>query len=83
MSKLTPSERAAIPTGEFAGPDRTYPIPDKGHAKAAIVDASRAERVGNISPGTEERIDAAAERKLRGPKRGASAARSRRVAPRS
>lgn len=79
MSKLTAEERAAIPGSEFAGPGRTYPIPDKGHAKAAIVDASHAERVGNISQGTKERIDAAAERKLRGPKRDASAARKRRV----
>lgn len=79
MGKLTPSQRAAIPSGEFAGPGRSYPIPDKGHAEAAIVDSSRAERAGNISPGERAHIVAAAERKLRGPQRTASAKRKARV----
>jgi hypothetical protein len=79
MSKLTPGERAAIPSDQFAGPGRTFPIPDKGHARAAIQDAPHSEHVGNISPATEAAIVAKAERKLRGPKRASSAARSRRV----
>lgn len=39
MAKLTAKARAAIPTDEFAGPDRTYPIEDADHARAAILDA--------------------------------------------
>lgn len=35
MAKLTTSERKAIPSGEFALPDRRYPIPDKSHAANA------------------------------------------------
>jgi hypothetical protein len=37
MAKLTKSARAAIPTSKFAGPNRSFPIPDKAHAKAAIM----------------------------------------------
>lgn len=39
MAKLTSAERKKIPDDEFAGPDRTYPIEDKDHADAAILDA--------------------------------------------
>lgn len=61
MSKLTKAERAK---GPFAGPNDTYPIPDKSHAKAALSGASHAEHVGNISKSEERRIDAKAHRKL-------------------
>lgn len=37
MAKLTKAARAAIPTSKFAGPNRTFPIPDKAHARAAIM----------------------------------------------
>jgi len=39
MAKLTAAGRKSIPTDEFAGPDRTYPIEDADHARAAILDA--------------------------------------------
>lgn len=39
MSKLTSAARSKIPTSEFAGPDRTYPIENRDHAEAAILDA--------------------------------------------
>jgi len=39
MAKLTAAGRKSIPTDEFAGPDRTYPIEDADHAEAAILDA--------------------------------------------
>lgn len=41
MSKLTAAARKAIPASKFAGPDRSYPIPDAGHAKVALSDASK------------------------------------------
>lgn len=64
MAVLSKSDRDNLDSSQFAGPGRTYPIPDKGHARAAITDASHAEHVGNISKSTEERIDAKAKAKL-------------------
>lgn len=37
MAKLTKSARAAIPDSKFAGPGRSFPIPDKAHARAALM----------------------------------------------
>ena len=37
MAKLTKAARAAIPTSKFAGPDRSFPVNDKAHARAAIM----------------------------------------------
>ena len=36
MAVLTAARRKKIPTGEFAGPDRSYPIPDASHARNAL-----------------------------------------------
>lgn len=36
MTKLTAKARKKIPTKDFAGPNRSYPIPDEGHVKAAL-----------------------------------------------
>ena len=58
MTKLTPKGRAKIPTSKFAGPGRSYPVQDKGHAKAAIGLAAM-----HHSP-NEKSIDAKAERVL-------------------
>lgn len=35
MARLTAAERNALPDSDFAGPNRTYPVEDAGHAKAA------------------------------------------------
>jgi hypothetical protein len=40
MAKLTAKKRGSLPASTFAGPDRSYPIPDKGHVKAALARAS-------------------------------------------
>jgi hypothetical protein len=37
--KLTAKARKAIPTSEFAGPDRSFPIEDKSHARNALARA--------------------------------------------
>ena len=42
MAKLTSKARAAIPTSKFAGPNRSFPITDKSHAKAALMDINSA-----------------------------------------
>ena len=36
MAKLTAKKRNAIPSGDFAGPDRSYPIEDASHARNAL-----------------------------------------------
>lgn len=36
MSKLTTAERNALPASDFAGPDRSYPVNDANHARAAL-----------------------------------------------
>lgn len=41
MSKLTAKARKKIPSKEFAGPKRSYPIEDKSHAKAALSMSAR------------------------------------------
>lgn len=40
MAKLTTKARKDIPTKDFAGPDRSYPIEDKSHARNALARAS-------------------------------------------
>jgi len=36
VARLTAATRRAIPTSEFAGPDRSYPIEDRSHAVNAL-----------------------------------------------
>lgn len=50
--------------GKKAGPNGSFPIGDKKHARLAIGGATRSERAGNISPATEAKIKAAARKKL-------------------
>ena len=64
MANLTAAKRKNIPSSEFAGPGRSFPIPDKNHARLAIAMASRSENAGNISAGTAASIKAKARSKL-------------------
>lgn len=64
MAKLTTTRRKALPTSAFAGPGRTYPIPDRSHAANAKARASQAVNAGRMSPSTARKINAAANRKL-------------------
>lgn len=41
MAKLTSKARKALPSSAFAGPDRSYPIEDKAHARNALARASQ------------------------------------------
>jgi hypothetical protein len=36
VAKLTAKARKALPAKDFAGPGRSFPIEDKGHARAAL-----------------------------------------------
>ena len=41
MSRLKAKTRNALPTKDFAGPDRSYPIEDKSHARNALARVSQ------------------------------------------
>lgn len=64
MSKLSSKQRNALPAGKFAGPDRTYPVPDKSHAANAKARASEAVNKGRMSEGQKSKIDARANKVL-------------------
>ena len=59
--KLRPSK---VP-GTKAGPNGSFPIGDKKHARLAIGGATRSERAGNISASTAASIKAKARKKLK------------------
>lgn len=59
MAKLTAKARKALPASAFAGPGRSYPIPDKAHARNA---KSRAAQFA--SPALKATIDRKANAKL-------------------
>ncbi len=64
MSTLTSKKRNALPKGDFAGPDRSYPVNDKAHAKNAKARASEMEHKGKLSSSTKDKIDAKANKVL-------------------
>jgi hypothetical protein len=59
-SKLGPSK---VP-GKKAGPNGSFPIGDKKHARLALGGATRSYNAGNISKSTENSIKAKARAKL-------------------
>jgi hypothetical protein len=64
VAKLTTKKRNALPNSAFAGPNRSYPVENKSHARNAKARASEMEHKGRISKATEERIDARANKIL-------------------
>lgn len=60
MAKIGPSK---VP-GKKAGPNGSFPVGDKKHARLAIGGATRSMRAGNISAGTAARIKAEARAEL-------------------
>ena len=63
MARLTAKQRNKMPAKTFAGPGRSFPIPDKGHARAALQDLPKAK---GLTLAQAQKIHAAAERKLHG-----------------
>ena len=55
MARLTTKERRALPGSTFAGPHRSFPVPDVNHAKAALA------LIGHASPAARPKIRARAE----------------------
>jgi len=64
MGKLTSKARNALPAKDFAGPGRSYPVEDRGHATAAKSRASAAVEAGRMPKSEEKRIDAKANKEL-------------------
>lgn len=64
MARLTAKQRKALPASDFAGPGRSFPIPDKNHARAALG------RINNAPPSARPRIRAKADAKLGKGKKG-------------
>ena len=61
MGKLTTRARKKLPAAEFAGPDRSFPIPDASHGRNAL-----ARVANNKAPGIKARVRAAVHRKFPG-----------------
>lgn len=53
MGKLTGKERKDLPKSDFAGPGRSYPIPNASHARNALARASQ-----NASPAVKAEVRA-------------------------
>lgn len=64
MAKLSSGARKKLPSSSFAGPNRSYPVPDKSHAANAKARATQAVKGGRMSKATEAKIDAKANRVL-------------------
>lgn len=62
--KLTTAARKKIPASKFAGPDRSYPVPDKSHAANAKARATQMVAKGKLSPAMASRIRTKANRVL-------------------
>jgi hypothetical protein len=58
MAKLTAAARKKLSPKTFAGPGRSFPIPDKNHARAAL------SMIGHAPASARPKIHAAAERML-------------------
>jgi hypothetical protein len=61
MAKLTAAARNRIPTSEFAGPNRSFPVNDLSHARNALARASQ-----HAGPELKAHIRAAVHRKFPG-----------------
>lgn len=64
MSKLSSSERNALPDSAFAGPNRSYPVNDHNHAAMAKSRATQMHDKGLLSLRAEHLIDEKANRIL-------------------
>lgn len=65
MPKMTTTRRKSLPKSDFGLPgSRSYPMPDKAHARNAKARASQMVKAGKLSPSAKAKIDAKANRVL-------------------
>jgi len=65
MAKLSTAQRDKLSTKEFAGPDRSYPVPDRSHAANAKARAQQQYNKGHISLEMLHHIDEKADKVLK------------------
>ena len=56
MGKLSTRARNALPRKDFAGPGRSYPVPDRRHAFNAKARAQQQYAKGNLTKGQRDHI---------------------------
>jgi hypothetical protein len=75
MAKLTPKQRAKLPSRDFGLPEKArstetrkepgnYPIPDRGHAISAKRLSRKQRKAGNLTKDEFERINRKADKLL-------------------
>ena len=64
MAELKTETRKKLASSEFAGPHRTYPIPDKTHAANAKARATQQAKKGNLPKSTAASIKRKANKVL-------------------
>jgi hypothetical protein len=65
MAVLSTKARKKLADSTFAGPGRSYPIPDRAHAANAKARASQQVKAGNLTAAQKATIDAKANAVLR------------------
>ena len=63
--KLSAGSRNKLKASQFAGPGRSYPVPDKSHARNAKARASEELHKGNLSQAAYDHIIGKADRVLK------------------
>jgi hypothetical protein len=66
MAKLNTTKRNALPASKFAGPNRSYPVNNPSHAANAKARATQAVDAGRMSQSERAKIDAKANKVLKG-----------------
>ena len=61
MSRLSTAARRALPVSDFALPGGRFPVEDRGHAQAALIDVNRAK---GLSPAQRATVKRRAEADL-------------------
>jgi hypothetical protein len=65
VAELNAKRRRRLPDSKFAGPDRTYPIPDKEHAANAKARATQQVKAGKLTKREASTIKRKADRVLK------------------
>ena len=66
MARLSTAKRKSLPKSDFGLPgSRKFPMPDRSHAANAKARASQAVSAGRMFRGTEAKIDAKANKRLK------------------
>lgn len=64
MAKLSAAARKKLPASKFAGPRKSFPIPDAAHAANAKARATQGVKAGRLTKSQAASIDAKANKVL-------------------